>query len=217
MHLLEYEQNYCKVLKKQYSRLIKLYLNVSSNSSFSLRKSDITKAILFRMKTYYEVSDKITKFLNKRSVSPGPDFFVETVVFYLKLFFEKRKKSIEVHSERKLKSEMGAMKPDISIWKDGKVIAIIECKTNLGWNRKNWKKDFLKREKDLKKYFPKAKAFLLVLSSINWSGFSEKDNRVGKQFFALSSEALRKIGDQPLENVIKNKIEGLFKEISSLK
>jgi len=110
---------------------------------------------------------------------------------------------------------MGAMKPDISVWKDDQVIAIVECKTNLGWNRKNWKKDFLKREKDLKKYFPKAKAFLLVLSSKSWSGFPEKDDRVGKQFFALSSECMRKIGVQPLENVIENKIEGLFKEISS--
>ena len=41
-----------------------------------------------RMKTYYEANDQIKDFLNKKSVAPGSDFFVETVVFYLKLFLE---------------------------------------------------------------------------------------------------------------------------------
>ncbi|GAI11882.1 unnamed protein product, partial [marine sediment metagenome] len=178
MTLFELEKKYCRTLKEQYSQLTRLYSNAIEDCSFSIQKKDVTKAIILRMKTYYEAHEDIIKFLNKRNVAPGADFFVETVAFYLKLFLEKRKKNIEVHSEKKVKPEMKAMKPDISIWKGDELIAIIECKTNLGWNRKGWKRDFNERESRLKKIFPKAHAFLLVLTSINWSGFDDSDERV---------------------------------------
>lgn len=213
MTLFELEKKYCRTLKRQYSQLTKLYSNAIEDCSFSLQKKDVTKAIILRMKTYYETHEDIMKFLNKRNVAPAADFFVETVAFYLKLFLEKRKKNTEVHSERKVKPEMGAMKPDISIWKGNELIAIIECKTNLGWNRKGWERDFNKRESRLKKIFPKANAFLLVLTSINWPGFDDSDERVGKQFFCLSSEGMRKIKKEPIEFVIKNPVEKLFSQI----
>ena len=213
MTLFKLEKKYCRALKKQYSQLTKLYSNAIEDCSFSLQKKDVTKAIILSMKTYYETHEYIRKFLNKRNVAPGADFFVETVAFYLKLFLEKRKKNIEVHSERKVKPEMGAMKPDISIWKGDELIAIIECKTNLGWNREGWERDFNKRESRLKKIFPKANAFLLVLTSINWPGFDDSDERVGKQFFCLSSEGIRKIKNKPIESVIENSIEKLFSQI----
>ena len=46
---------------------------------------------------------------------------------------------------------------------------------------------FRKREEILKSSFPKAQAYLLVITSENWNGFPEEDNRVGKQLFTLSS------------------------------
>ena len=153
------------------------------------------------------------KYLNKRNIAPAPDFLVEAVAFYLKLLLQKRGKKLEVHSERKLGRERTSMKPDISIWKGDEVTAIIECKTNLGFNREGWEEDFRKRERRLKKLFPKAKAFLLVLSAINWPGFDVNDGRVGKQFFCLCSEGLRRIKKQPIESVIKNPIEKLFSQI----
>ena len=36
--------------------------------------------------------------------------------------------------------------PDISIWDNDKVIGIIECKTNLGWNRIRREDDFILKE-----------------------------------------------------------------------
>ncbi len=213
MTLLELEEKYCRTLKKQYSQLMKLYSNAIEGCSFSLQKKDVTEAIILRMKTYYETHEDIMKFLNKRNVAPGADFFVETVAFYLKLFLEKRKKNIEVHSERKVKPEMGAMKPDISIWKGDELIAIIECKTNLGWNRENWERDFNKRKSRLKKIHPKADAFLLVLTSINWLGFDDSDKRVGKHFFCLSCEGMRRIKKKPIKSIIENPIEKLFSQI----
>ena len=213
MTLFELEKKYCRTLKKQYSQLKKLYSNAIDDCSFSLQKRDITKAIIFRMKTYYETHNDIRKLLNKKNIAPVPDFLVEAVAFYLKLFLEKRGKKLEVHSERKLKRAIGSMKPDISIWKGDEVTAIIECKTNLGFNREGWEEDFRKRERRLKKLFPKAEAFLLVLSAINWPGFDVNDERVGKQFFCLCSEGLRRIKKQPIESVIKNPVEKLFSQI----
>jgi hypothetical protein len=192
---------------------MKLYSNAKDDCSFSLQKRDISKAIILRMKTYYEAHNHIRKFLKKRNIAPVPDFLVEAVAFYLKLFLEKRGKKLQVHSEKKLKRIVGAMKPDISIWKGDEVTAIIECKTNLGFNRKGWEEDFTSRERRLKKLFPKAKAFLLVLSAINWPGFDDNDERVGKQFFCLCSEGLRRIKKQPIESVIKNPVEKLFSQI----
>jgi hypothetical protein len=213
MALFELEKEYCRTLKKEYSRLAKLYSETMEECSLSLQKRDITKAIILRMKTYYETHEGIAKLLNRRNIAPAADFFVEAVTFYLRLFLEKRKKRLQVHSEKKSKPQRKAMKPDISIWKRDEVIAIIECKTNLGWNRKGWEKDFRRRERRLKKIFPKAKAFLLVLTSINWSGFEDSDKRVGRQFFCLSSEGMRRIQSQPIESVILNPVEKLFSRI----
>lgn len=213
MTLFELEKKYCRTLKKQYSQLTKFYSNAIKDCSFSLQKRDITKAIILRMKTYYETHDDIMKFLDKKNIAPAPDFFVETVAFYLKLFLQKRGKKLEVHSERKLGHQRSSMKPDISIWKGDEVIAIIECKTNLGWNRKGWDDDFKRRKQRLKNLFPQAKAFLLVLTSINWPGFDDRDDRVGKQLFCLSSKGMRGIKKTPIESVIKNPIEKLFSQI----
>jgi len=213
MTVFELEKKYCRTLKKQYSQLTKLYSKAIDDCSFSLKKRDISKAIILRMKTYYETHNHIRKFLSRRNIAPVPDFLVEAVAFYLKLFLEKRGKKLEVHSEKKLKRVIGSMKPDISIWKGDKVTAIIECKTNLGFNRKGWEEDFRNRERRLKKLFPKAKAFLLVLTSVNWSGFDDSDKRVGKQFFCLCSKGMRGIKKTPIESVIKNPVEKLFSQI----
>ena len=89
MTLFELEKKYCRTLKKQYSQLMKLYLNAKNDCSFSLQERDISRAIILRMKTYYETHNYIRKLLNKKNIAPVPEFFVEAVAFYLKLFLEK--------------------------------------------------------------------------------------------------------------------------------
>lgn len=167
MSLLEFEQKYHNYLSKQYKELYSLYNNIKLNGDISLKTNDITKAILWRMKVRSESNKKIKKFLNKKVAPVAADFFVEAVLFYLKLVLDKYKKQYEVFSERTIKRKMGSMRPDISIWDNDKVIAIIECKTNLGWHRNEWESDFIAREKRLKEDFPDAKAFLLIETSRN--------------------------------------------------
>lgn len=187
MSLLEFEKKYWESLDNQQKQLLSLYEEIKSNASISLEERDITKAILLRMKAYYDAQGKIKKFLNKRYLSPASDFFVETIVFYLKVIFDIEDISLEVHSERQIRQKRGTIRPDISVWKNNKVVAIVECKTQLGWNRDKWEEDFEKRESKLKKEFPNAKAFLVVMTSKNWPGFPDDNKKVGEQYFTLSS------------------------------
>ena len=105
MSLLEFEKKYWESLDNQQKQLLSLYEEIKSNASISLKKKDITKAILLRMKAYYDVQDKIKKFLNKRYLSPASDFFVETIVFYLKVIFDIEDIDLEVHSERQIRQK----------------------------------------------------------------------------------------------------------------
>ena len=215
MSLLEFEKKYWESLDNQQKQLLSLYEEIKSNASISLKKKDITKAILLRMKAYYDVQDKIKKFLNKRYLSPASDFFVETIVFYLKVIFDIEDIGLEVHSERQIRQKKGTIRPDISVWKNNKVVAIVECKTQLGWNRDKWEEDFKKRESKLKKEFPNANAFLVVMTSKNWSGFPDDNKKVGEQYFTLSSIWPKNISLDKIDDVIMNPIEDLFKKIIS--
>jgi len=213
MSLLQFEEKYQDYLLKQYDELYSLYNNIKLEADLSLKTNDITKAILLRMKAFSETNNKIKEFLNKRYAAPAADFFVETVLFYLKLTLDKYKKRYEVFSERQIKPHRGFMRPDISIWDNDKVIAIIECKTNLGWNRIGWEKDFIEREKRLKKDFPEANVFLLVMTSGNWPGIPDDDVNLGEKYFILSKGIQPDTTVENLGSVILTPIENLFKKL----
>lgn len=213
MSIINLEKKYCECMDTQQEMLKKTFQEMKSSSTISLRKRDITKAILFRMKSYYETQDKIKKFLNKRYSPAASDLFVETVVFYLKLFLEMRKLNFEVHSERQIQEKRGSPRPDISIWKKDKVMAIIECKTRFSRNRHTWEMKFREREEKLKDIVSDAEVFLLVMTKDGWPGFEEKDKRVGKQFFTLSEVGPKDITENNISEIILNPIEDLFGQI----
>lgn len=214
MSLVDSEKNYYRTLRSQYDNLVNLYNNIlKSSEQLSLENKDITKAVLFRMKAYYNTQNNIKNFLNKRYSPAASDFFVETIIFYIKLIFEKYNLNYEVHSERQIRQKRGSIRPDISIWKNNKVLYIIECKTQLGYNRHKWEEDFIERETKLRKEFPDAMAFLLIMTSKNWSGFSSDDKRVGKKYFTLSSKWPLSISEENIDETIVNPIEDLFKQI----
>jgi len=215
MSLLKFEKKYWKSLNNQHKQLVSLYEEIKSNASISLEKRDITKAILLRMKAYYDTQNKIKEFLNKRYLPAASDFFVEAIAFYLKLIFDKKGIDFEVHSEKQIRKKRRAIRPDISGWKDDEVVVIIECKTQLGWNRDKWAEDFKKRESKLIDEFPNAKAFLVVMTSENWSGFPDGNKKVGKQYFTLSSTWPTNITEDKIDDLIMNPIEDLFKKIES--
>ena len=177
---------------------------------------DVTAAILITLKTYYDVQDELMAFLNKRVKGAASDFFVETVQFYLMAFIETHNLPLTAVSEKIINLERGYIRPDISIWRgDKELVAVIECKTNLGWNRSGWKKDFAKREGRVHKRFLSAKCFLVVLTVVNWPGFGP-DPKVGDQYFALSKVWPSDVDLDHVENSIRNPIEPLFRQIGAL-
>jgi hypothetical protein len=172
----------------------------------------MTEAILYRMRAYYHQQDAIKALLDKHKIAPAADFFVETLAFYLKAYFAQTKPDLSVHSERAVKRKRGALQPDITIWDGEEVIVSIECKTELGWNRNGWRDQYFTRKHKLQEDFPNVKTFLVVMTNVNWDGFTN-DPLVGKEFFTLSRVHPRIIVKGEEVSVIMNSIESLIQQV----
>jgi hypothetical protein len=175
-----------------------------------------THAIANRLRAFYTMQSKMKYFLGKKVAQAGSDFFVETVLFFLKLFNDVEGLNLEIASERTIQRKRNAMRPDISIWCGSELLAVIECKTQLGWSRHNWKFDFENREQKLKEVFPEAKMFLVVMSSCNWSGFGD-DLKVGKQLFCLLNVWPTALSTPPAPDMLLTPIESLLKQLVELR
>lgn len=182
-----------------------------------LNQIDITIAVLMRLRSHFMTQAKTTELLNKVYAAAAADFFVETICFFLMVVLQKLDPTLSVAAEKKTVPKRGKMRPDITIWRNGQVVAAIECKTQLGWNRHGWQNDFEARETRLADEAPDARLFLLVMSGSNWAGFGD-DSRVGSQFFVLLDKTWppyltlpinKKVIVTPLEALIKTLVENL--------
>jgi hypothetical protein len=178
-------------------------------------ENELTKSILYRLKTFYEYQKELNQFYSRGQTPPASDFFTETVLYYLKVYFKINHINYDVKSEVRIDNNKKAIRPDISIWHNNKIIAIIECKTQLGYERGNWNKNFIEREKKLNNIFPDAKAFLLVMTTHNWGkkkGFMEYKER-GKKFFVLTNEWPINIDFSKNDQFIVDSVEKLYFQI----
>ncbi|WP_295616716.1 DUF2059 domain-containing protein [Chamaesiphon sp. GL140_3_metabinner_50] len=179
-------------------------------------KFDYSQAVANRLRAFYATQLGIKKILDKKFAQAGSDFFVETILFFLILFNDLNGLELEIKSEQTIQPKRNALRPDITIWRGLDLLAVIECKTQLGWHRHDWKSHFESREEKIKEVFPNAKIFLVVMTSCNWSGFGE-DERVGKQLFCLLKDiwptSLSKCRDP---EIFDTRIEYLFEEINVL-
>jgi hypothetical protein len=128
----------------------------------------------------------------------------------LKTYFKKQGDILQAHSERQVKQTRNSIRPDISVWKGDEVVAIIECKTQLGWSRNNWEHEFLERDKKLKSDYPNAKSFLLVMTGLNWSGFGN-NSKLDDSYFCLLNDIWPSAYSD--KNQIFTPIEGLVKQL----
>lgn len=104
------------------------------------------------------------------------------------------------------------MRPDIYIWRSDQVVAAVECKTQLGWNRSGWRHEFEKRESRLHAYYPDAQLYLMVMTASNWSGFGN-DPRAGKQFFVMLKDIWLLDFEASMSDAILYRVESLICEI----
>ncbi|QHG16095.1 MULTISPECIES: hypothetical protein [unclassified Nostoc] len=183
---LKFEDEYAYTLDNLASALKRSYEQIKQISTFS-SEFDYSQAIAKRLRAFYCSQLEIKEFLKKEVAQAGSDFFVETVLFFLKLFNDLENLGLEIASERPLQRKRNTIRPDISVWRGDELLAIIECKTQLGWHRQNWDEHFQYREQKLKEVSEEAKIFLVVMTSCNWGGFGN-DSRVGEQLFCLLNE-----------------------------
>ncbi len=78
--------NFRDSLLNTYDQFEKTYKNIQKIYQFDLKKTDISEAILERLKAYYLTQGKIKDLLEKRYLAAASDFFVESVLFFLKLY-----------------------------------------------------------------------------------------------------------------------------------
>ncbi|MHC5824682.1 MAG: hypothetical protein ACYT04_54780, partial [Nostoc sp.] len=183
---LKFEDEYAHALDNLASALKRSYKQIKQTSTFS-SEFDYSQAIANRLRAFYSSQSEVKVFLNKKVAQAGSDFFVETILFFLKLFNDLENLGLTIASEHPLQTKRNTIRPDISVWRGDELLAIIECKTQLGWHRQNWSEHFQYREKKLKDVFPKTEIFLVVMTSCNWGGFGS-DLRVGKQLFCLFND-----------------------------
>lgn len=209
----EADEEYRAVIEGPGLQLQAAFEAACSVQPLNMNGTDITHAVLLRLRSFFQCQEKIKMHLAKVYAAPAADFFVETVCFFLNVVLRQLAPSLSVASEKNIVSRRGSMRPDISIWKNNEVVAAIECKTQLGWNRDGWLDDFENRESRLSNEFPNARLFLLVMTGSNWSGFGNAQ-RVGKQFFVLLDDIWpNKFEPTKGENAIVHTIESLFLEI----
>jgi hypothetical protein len=209
-NLIEIDKEFNMALSQTFHELKSVYEKVITDYKFDLNKTEITEAILLRLKTYYSTQNDIKTLLDKRYIAAAADFFVESTLFFLKTYFKKQGDILQAHSERQVKQTRNSIRPDISVWKGDEVVAIIECKTQLGWNRNNWEHEFLERDKKLKSDYPNAKSFLLVMTGLNWSGFGN-NSKLDDSYFCLLNDIWPSAYSD--KNQIFTPIEGLVKQL----
>jgi hypothetical protein len=183
-HFTEADKDYRAAIEATGLTLADALASARVAGSVDLTGTDITQAILLRLKAFFAAQSQIKTTLQKRVASPAADFFVEAVSFYFTIAFEQLAPSLCVISEKKIIRHRNGLRPDISLWCGDKVVAAVECKTQLGWNRNGWLSEFEERENTLHEFFPDAQLFQVVLMGSNWSGFGT-DERIGRQFFVL--------------------------------
>lgn len=214
--ILTLEKEISEVYQK-IPKVIELAYNEINNQAIG--DKEITRSILYRLHTFYHYQYRLNTFYKRVYTPPAADFFTETVLYYLNVFFKIKKLDYEIKSEVAIKRKRGSIRPDISIWKGEDVIAIIECKTQLGYNRHSWQENFLSREQHLKNDFPMAKAFLLVMTARNWEnnhGFANYPER-GQKYFVLTDRWPSDIDfDVAHQEYIIDCIEPLFEQISKM-
>jgi hypothetical protein len=209
------DRPYTEALARLAPALEESYAQLVRDGPLPLDGTALTEALLHRLGCFYDAHVRIKGFLGKRYIGAGADFFVESLVFYLRALVETHALDFEVASERAVRRRRGAMRPDITLWRDDTCIGFIECKTQLGWSRHRWRDDFAAREIRFQEDHPERRGFLVVMTSLNWPGFGD-DPELGRRYFVISSSWPRVAEPDWVRGTIETPIEGLFKQVVNL-
>ncbi|NBP01807.1 MAG: hypothetical protein EBU90_17055 [Proteobacteria bacterium] len=130
-------------------------------------------------------------------------------------------KGLKVTSENNIKIDKGKyVKPDVAIWRDDRIIGVIECKTSLGRARNEWENSFNERIKIFESVgINKDFVFLFVATENCWQGFPAADPRTMSTWFSICPKGTWFGGGKQGEVKLSEKMnkESLAKLIEKLK
>ena len=124
--------------------------------------------------------------LGRTKEPPMADVFTEATNMLVDAIVRSKRTDVKVFSEKNVKLKCGYRKPDVSIWKNDKLIGVVECKTCLGRRRDDWKNDYEKRVAELSELqLTESQIVLFVETEQTWQGFPADDPRTLKTWFTL--------------------------------
>ena len=152
--------------------------------------SEIQTAICEYMDQVASRSRALSSVLGRTKEPPMADVFTEATNMLVDAITRTSALAhlgISVSSEKNLKLPQGGYrKPDVSLWKEDKLVGVIECKTCLGRRRDDWQDDYEKRVAEFATLGLKSDAlFLLVETEQTWCGFPPNDSRTSVSWFTL--------------------------------
>ena len=185
--LYEIDSTYTNLYKKAVQKMTESKNKIFSSYKFNLGKKEVSYAIAARMKAWLDYqTDITTKIFIKHKKTSAADFFVECVTFFLTCYLEKTHSKLKVEAEY-TSPAVKHTRFDIAILKGDKIKYVIECKTQLGWQRNNWYEDLKRRQENLKSKYPQARLFLLVATTKNWK-YQKYKHELGKELFILLND-----------------------------
>ena len=180
--LTQIDAEFCDHYKELLVIQKKVYDSISYYP-FDLEKDEITQAIINRMYAFWHFHAENNKNLLNREVNTtASDFFTETCLFFIKAFFKQDQYKMDVYSEKNILKEKSkkSIKPDISIWKDKQLLAVIELKVNDGWNRKGMLDHLENRKKQIQSIWPNT-----YFAAISFWNFPSIDNNNHPDYIGL--------------------------------
>jgi hypothetical protein len=120
---------------------------------FDLEKPEINQAILNRMWAFWYFVNENHKLLEKKVNTVAADFFTETCLFFIKAYFKGKGFDVQSEVNIQVKGRI-AIRPDISIWKDKKLVGVIELKVSNGYKGKEMMIHLKEREEAIKSLHP---------------------------------------------------------------
>jgi hypothetical protein len=178
-----------------------------------LTEQPASKFILTWMRELRAFQRKFGALFGRIKQPPLADDFTAAVALCLGQFLTARGHAGRVCCEKTTHKKRGATRPDVSVFSAADtLIATVECKTNLGWNRKKWREQCDNRNAALLQAFPGCMPYMCVLTQKNWNSDEFLNSPLSrKQWFCLSKVSVGKIKD-PADSVL-HPIEFMFLDI----
>lgn len=183
-----------------------------------LESKSASSFVLGWMRDHFRFQKQFDALINRNVMQPSADQFTAVVALALGQYLAVHGFAGAVKSEVAVAPRRGMPRPDISVWRaDATLAAVIECKTNLGYNRDGWQRQYDERTKQFLTCSNGCLSYLLVLTRQNWlaswSLFEASELRHVK-WFCLTGAWPSDVGE-PVTDFVLDPIEPMFASIKN--